>query len=141
MKKNLNVIRINGVKGLFVAAMVVCCLCAGFIVFPGFVAMHAWNYASIYANLPQIGLLQGILLWGIAIAAYFTFRKNRLIVCVKSPQGLSEEELREVFAEMKNQTKEDPILQAMLKARETELKIQKKDETTEQKVNSGSGKI
>ena len=77
MKKNLNVIQIRGIKGLFIAGMVVCCLFAGFIVFPGWVWMQLWNMVSSYiTNIPQIGLIQGILLWGIIIAAYFTFRKE-----------------------------------------------------------------
>ena len=128
MKKNLNIIKINGVRGLLVALMVVSCLAAGFIAFPGYVAMHVWNLSAPFLALPQIGLLQGMLLWGIIVAAYFTFRKNKLVVCIKSPQGLSEEELKEVFADMKKQSKTDPVLQAMLKAREAELNIKKQDE-------------
>lgn len=129
MKKNLNVIKINGLRGIFIAGIVVTCLAAGFIVFPGYVAMHVWNCAATALNIPQIGLFQGVLLWGIIVASYFTFRKNKVVVCIKAPQGLSEEELKEVFADMKKQSKEDPILQAMLKAREAELKIQKTEET------------
>lgn len=129
MKKNLNIIKINGLRGILFAGMVVSCLAAGFIAFPGYVAMHVWNFAAAAFNIPQIGMLQGVLLWGIIVASYFTFRKNKVVVCIKTPQGLSEEELKEVFADMKKQSKEDPILQAMLKAREGELKIQKTEDT------------
>lgn len=128
MKKNLNIIKINGLRGLLFAGMVVCCLAAGFIAFPGYVAMHIWNFIAPSLTLPLIGLFQGVLLWAIVVASYLTFRKNKLVVCIKTPQGLSEEELKEVFADMKKQAKEDPILQAMLKAREAELKVQKQDE-------------
>lgn len=129
MKKNINVIQIKGVRGLIIAALVVSCLIAGFIVFPGWVGMNAWNYASTYFNgLPAIGLFQGILLWGIIIASYFTFRKERVVVCMKSPQGLSEDELKAVFADIKKQSLEDPILQAMMKAREAELKYKAQQE-------------
>ncbi len=124
MKKNLNVIQIRGIKGLFIAGMVVCCLFAGFIVFPGWVWMQLWNMVSSYiTNIPQIGLIQGTLLWGIIIAAYFTFRKEKIVVCVRSPKGLSEDELKAVFADIKKQSIDDPVLQAMMKAREAELKI------------------
>ena len=124
MKKSLNVIQIRGIKGLFIAGMVVCCLFAGFIVFPGWVWMQLWNMVSSYiTNIPQIGLIQGILLWGIIIAAYFTFRKEKIVVCVRSPKGLSEDELKAVFADIKKQSIDDPVLQAMMKAREAELKI------------------
>ena len=134
MKKNLNVIQIKGIKGLVIAGLVVCCLAAGFIAFPGWVGMHVWNYlASYIETIPSIGLFQGVLLWGIIIASYFTFRKEKVVVCLKSPQGLSEEELKAVFADMKKQSLEDPILHAMMKAREAELKYkaQQDSEATE----------
>ena len=129
MKKNLNVIQIRGVKGLIMLVMVGCCLVAGFIVFPGWVAMNIWNVlASLVNNAPSIGIIQGVLLWGIIVASYFTFRKERVVVCMKTPQGLNEEELKAVFADIKKQTQDDKIIQAMLKARETELKLNEKEE-------------
>lgn len=128
MKKNLNVIQIKGVKGLIMLVMVGCCLVAGFIVFPGWVAMNIWNVlASLVNNAPSIGIIQGVLLWGIIVASYFTFRKERVVVCMKTPQGLNEEELKAVFADIKKQTQDDKIIQAMLKARETELKLNEKE--------------
>ena len=129
MKKNLNVIQIKGVKGLIMLVMVGCCLVAGFIVFPGWVAMNIWNVlASFVNNAPSIGIIHGVLLWGIIVASYFTFRKERVVVCMKTPQGLNEEELKAVFADIKKQTQDDKIIQAMLKARETELKLNEKEE-------------
>ena len=129
MKKNLNVIQIKGVRGLIVAGMVVCCLIAGFIAFPGWVGMHLWNAMSAYVSgLPSIGLLQGILLWAIVLTSYFIFRKEKVVVCMKTPQSLSEDELKAVFADMKKQSLEDPILQAMMKAREAELKYKAQQE-------------
>lgn len=124
MKKNLNIIKINGFRGIAMIVSTGCCLAAGFIVFPGWLAMHLWNLISAYCeNMPAIGLIQGILLWGIAVASYFTFGKNRIVICVKSPKSLSEEELKAVFSEIKKQSQDDTILQAMLKAREAELKL------------------
>ena len=125
------------------AAGVVSCLAAGFIVFPGWVGMNIWNFiAAQVSNFPTIGLVQGILLWGIIATTYMIFRKEKLIVCMKAPQGLSDEELKEVFADMKKQSLEDPILQAMMKAREAELKykaqqeLENKDSETEHVVSS-----
>ncbi len=123
MKKNLNVIQIKGTRGIILACFIVSCLFAGFIVFPGWLGMQSWNYLANYTNtLPSIGLVQGILLWGILAISYFIFRKEKVVVCMKTPQGLSEEELKAVFADMKKQSLEDPILQAMLKAREAEMR-------------------
>ena len=124
MKKKMNVIQIRGIRGLVIVAFVVCCLAAGFIAFPGFVCMYVWNFCAAHiSNLPAIGILQGLLLWGIMVAAYFTFKKDKFVVCFKTPEGLSEEELKAVFADMKQQSVEDPIIQAMMKAREAELNI------------------
>lgn len=144
MKKNLNVIQIKGIRGLIIAGLVVCCLAAGFIAFPGWVGMHIWNFvAAQVESIPAIGLFQGILLWGIIIAAYFTFRKEKVVVCMKTPQGLSEEELKAVFADVKKQAQEDPILQAMLKAREAELKYKAQESEQQQDIdiNTDSHKV
>ena len=123
MKKRLNVIQIKGIRGLILAGFVVCCLATGFLVFPGWLCMNIWNYISAHLyTLPLIGLVQGILLWGIAVVSYLVFRKEPVLVCMRTPQGLSEEELKSVFGDLKKQSLEDPILQAMLKTREAELK-------------------
>ena len=127
MKKNLNIIQIKGVKGLILTGMIACCLFAGFVVFPGWIAMNVWNYMASYGTTPVIGLFQGTLLWAILVTSYFIFRKDKVVVCMKSSEGLSEEELKTVFADMKRQAKEDQILQAMLKAKESELKVKSAD--------------
>ena len=133
MKKNLNVIQVKGIRGLLMLLFVGSCLFAGFAVFPGWIAMHAWNYMASYGGgVPTIGLVQGVLLWGIRVVAYFTFRKERVVVCVKSPQGLNEEELKAVFANIKKQAGEDKIIQSMIKAREAELKL--KEDNSQEKT-------
>ncbi len=134
MKKNLNIIQIKGIKGLMMLIFAGSCLFAGFVVFPGWVAMHIWNYMTTFTeSIPLIGLVQGILLWGISVATYFILRRERVVICVKSPQGLSEEELKAVFANLKKQADEDKIIQSMLKARETELKIKDSEENLQKK--------
>ena len=93
--------------------------------------MKLWNFITTYSmQLPQIGLFQGVLLWGIIAGVYFTFKKDKYIVCMKTPEGLNEEELKAVFEDVKKQAQNDKILQAMLKARETELKIKKPEEVS-----------
>ena len=142
MKKKMNVIQIKGIRGLIIAAFVVCCLAAGFIAFPGFLCMFIWNACvSHFSNIPSIGIIQGLLLWGIMVAAYFTFKKDRFVVCFKTPEGLSEEELKAVFADMKQQSAEDPIIQAMMKAREAELKIKKMENESDCAEDSAAEEI
>ena len=146
MKKRMNVIQIKGVRGIMLAAFVVCCLAAGFIVFPGWLCMGLWNYVTDYFySLPSIGLFQGVLLWAILASSYFIFRKESVVVCMRTPQGLSEEELKSVFENAKRQAFEDPILQAMLKAREAELKYKAQQganqEESESTTNADSTKV
>lgn len=124
MKTNFNVIQINGFRGILMAGFVVTCLAVGFIVFPGIVATKLWNIAANhYEQMPLIGIIQGVLLWGIVAVSYFTFKRNKHIVCLKSADTLSEEELKDIFESIKNQTQNDIIINNMLKARETELRI------------------
>ena len=141
MKKNMNVIQIRGIRGLLIAIFVGCCLAAGFIAFPGFLCMAVWNLIAEHVQeIPSIGIIQGLLLWGILIASYFAFKKDRVVVCFKTPQGLSEDELKAVFADLKKQSEEDPVLQAMLKAREAEHKLQKESPDQEKETVASSSK-
>lgn len=137
MKHNMNIIEIRGIRGMIITGAAICCLAVGFIGFPGWVLMHAWNFGASYAlSIPSIGIIQGILLWGIIIASYLAFKKDKFIVCVKTPQGLSEDELKSVFADLKESTKQDIVLQSMLKAREAELKYkaENKEKTKEEET-------
>ena len=130
MKNNLNVIQIKGFRGILYVGFIVICLAAGFGWFPSWVCMHAWNYAASYLNqIPTIGIFQGVLLWGIIAASYYTFRKEKLVVCMKASDGLSEEELRAVFADMKKQVQSDVFLRDMMKAHRAELKIRNLSES------------
>ena len=136
-RNRLNVIQIKGIRGLLLAGFVVSCLIAGFVAFPGLVMMKLWNIMATYMQIvPLIGFVQGLLLWGIVAASYFILRKEKVVVCMKASDGLSEEELKSVFAEVKKQTQEDPILQAMMKARETELKLKTANQESETQDNS-----
>ena len=124
MKKGFNVIQINGFRGILYLAFIGVCLAAGFGWFPGWLCMKIWNLASAkLLQVPAIGIFQGILLWGIIAGAYFTFRKNKLVVCMKASEGLSEEELKAIFADMKRTVQDDAFMKSIIKARQAELKI------------------
>ena len=88
------------------------------------------SYDRVFPDVPAIGCIQGVLLWGIMIASYLAFKKEKLVIRIKSPKGLSEEELKAVFANLKKQGKEDKFIQSMLKAREAELKIKNAEQNT-----------
>ena len=136
MKKNFNIIQIKGFRGILYVILIGCCLIAGFGWFPGWVCMKGWNFISTYIDqMPAIGILQGILLWGIIAASYFTFRKEKLVVCMKTSDGLSEDELKEVFADLKKQAQDDDFLKNLIKAQNAELRIKNLSESNIPGVN------
>ena len=51
MKRRMNVIQINGFKGLVMAVGIVACLIAGFVAFPGLVMKTAWNFVSVKTRI------------------------------------------------------------------------------------------
>ncbi len=119
MKRNFNVIQINGFRGLVMAVGVVACLAAGFIVFPGLVMKSIWNVVSNYTGvLPEIAMLQGILLWAIMVIGYFAFRKNKMMIEFKSANDLSKDEMEEVMQRIRLQRQADIISRAMMKAQQ-----------------------
>ena len=136
MKKNLNIIQIKGFRGILYIVFIGCCLIAGFGWFPGWVCMKLWNLASSYfTQIPAIGIFQGILLWAIIAASYFTFRKDKLVVFMNSSDGLSEEELKAIFADMKKHVKDDLFVKNMIKSRDAELRIKNLSEINIPNVN------
>ena len=130
MKRNFNVIQIKGFMGIIYLAFIGVCLAAGFGWFPGWVCMKLWNFGTLYVSqIPAIGIFQGILLWGIIAASYYTFRKDKLVVFMNASEGLSEEELKAIFADMKKQAREDTFIKNMLKSRSAELRIRNLSES------------
>ena len=137
MKKNFNVIQINGFRGILYIGFIGICLIAGFGWFPGWACMKLWNLSSLHFSLiPPIGIFQGILLWGIIAGAYFTFRKNKLVICMKASDGLSEEELKAIFADMKKTVQDDSFIKTMIKSKNAELKIRNLSDSNIPKVEN-----
>jgi len=130
MKRNLRVIQINGLRGLITACMIGICLVAGFVCFPGMVAMYAWNFIAAKFMIPTLGLIQGIILWGIIAVSYFMIRKHRFVVSFKAPDDLTEEEMMQVMSRIDIQHPNDVITQAMLKSRKMEDDIIAQNQNT-----------
>jgi len=102
MRKNLRVIQINGFRGIIMALAVLTCLIAGFVVFPGYLLMTAWNSLLVkFVSVPLLGLVQGSLLWGIVVVSYMIIKKRHVMICFKNPTELSEDEINEVMDKMK----------------------------------------
>lgn len=120
MKKKFNIVKLSGLKGLLLFAFVGACLLTGFLVFPGWVAMNLWNilanFVSAYsAQIPQMNLIHGVILWCIIALSIYAVNKGNVCVSFKSVSP-SEEKMRKLIAE---ETKE--------------LLVSQKEETSEDK--------
>lgn len=105
MKKNLRVVQINGIRGLFLTLFIISCLIAGFIAFPALLTMNLWNYlASKTGSFPLINFYQGTLLWAIIAISTFVFSKKKFIVSFSSKQELNDDELKDVVSKIKTIT-------------------------------------
>lgn len=94
----MKIIQIDGIRGLITAVFIGTCLFAGFVIFPGMVAMNLWNkYLVTSYMFPMLNLLQGVLLWGIVAISYFIVSKKGLAVSFKDAPELSDDELDRII--------------------------------------------
>lgn len=106
MNKKFNIIKINGVKGICLAVFCIGCLIAGFLLFPGWVCMHVWNYfAGFFVQAPLMTLVHGVLLWCIIALSLYALNKGDCIISFGSASAVSpgEERIREVFNRINEQ--------------------------------------
>lgn len=105
-KNNVRIIKINGFRGLLFTLFIISCLVAGFVAFPSFLTMNAWNYfAAKSGSFPLINFFQGILLWAIIASSVFILSKRKLIVSFNAQQELSENEVQKVISKVKELNK------------------------------------
>ena len=114
MKRNTKIIQISGLKGLVTAIFVVVCLAAGFVAFPGLVAMSIWNHFA-GSFVPEINLYQGILLWAIVALIYFIANKQSFSVSFEAPKELNEEEMNVLMERIRMQSQAKMLNQMMIK--------------------------
>lgn len=85
MNKKINVIKINGFKGIVLALFIVGCLVAGFLIFPGWVCKNIWNFTSQYfMAMPTMTLLHGTILWVILALSAYALNKGKFAISIGS---------------------------------------------------------
>lgn len=118
----MKVIQINGIKGLITALFIGICLFAGFVIFPGYVAMALWNkYLVANIMFPTLNLLQGVLLWAIAAITFCIVSKQDLAVSLKSSPDLTDEELNSIIRSAKTNAQMKMMSKVMSKSDKFEL--------------------
>ena len=117
MRKNAKIIQISGLRGLIFIAFVAVCLVAGFVVFPGLVGMCLWNnLLSPYFNVPEINILQGVLLWSIVALIIYLSGSGRSVVQMKKAAQLNESEIRDLMDRIKTQSQASRINSMILRS-------------------------
>lgn len=132
-KRKTKVIQIAGLRGILMVLFVGICLAAGFIAFPGMVAMHIWNYAASFSySIPVINIYQGILLWSIfGITGFIINDRKKYLSAFKVPEELSDEEMKKLMERVKIQSQAQMLNSMILKS--SELKTLEDKETSELK--------
>ena len=103
MNKNFKVITINGIRGMIVVAFLIFGLIAGFVISPGWVCMHIWNY--FFENSTTVSLMniyQGIMLWVIIALSLYALNNKRALIGFGSYQGLSSEQIKDIMQKAKD---------------------------------------
>ena len=115
--KNAKIIQINGISGIIKAIFVGVCLLAGFVVFPGFVAMYLWNNL-LTDFVPAVNIMQGVLLWIMTVIVYFILTKRGFSIKFASPDELDEEEMNLLMKKVELQSQARKINDMVLKSLE-----------------------
>lgn len=115
MKRKTRVIQIDGFRGLVLALFAVVCLAAGFVAFPGFVAMSIWNH---FQALPAINLFQGVLLWIIVAMSLYLANGRKVQISFASPRELTDAEMNKLMERVRLQSQVKMLNAMMLKAGE-----------------------
>lgn|SRR5574344_1119047 len=102
MNNKFKIIQINGLSGLILALFIVCCIVTGFIVFPAFLCMHAWNFiASYFYQIPRMELLHGTMLWLMIACIYFAQNSHKYKIQFGAQDYEDDEKMKEILNKIK----------------------------------------
>ena len=138
MKRKTRVIQIDGLRGLVMALFAVVCLAAGFVGFPGLVAMTIWNCFDI---LPPINLFQGILLWAIVAMSIYLLNGRKVLISFASPKELTDAEMDKLMERVRIQSQMRMLNSMMLKASEEKQELNKTVSNNAEDENKISGEV
>lgn len=143
MRKNTKVIQIFGIRGLLTLAFIGVCLFAGFVIFPGLVAMKVWNHFALqYMLFPAINIYQGCLLWVIAALSIYLISGQKLFVSFEAPKALDKKELETLLKRVHEQKEfaqkvlinADEIKKMKDKIEAEKVRLQDEDKKSEEKL-------
>lgn len=110
MRNRLKILEINGFRGLLLVIFIVGCAISGFVLFPSWFLMQVWNaFAAYFTAMPTMQIVHGAMLWAIIVLSVYAANKDRVFVSCKSPQIISDEQIKEIVKKTRMQSaKLDP---------------------------------
>ena len=126
MKRNFNVIQINGIKGILLAVFLLGCLVAGFLTFPGWLCMNIWNYISGYfVDMPKMQLVHGVLLWCIFALSFYALNRGNFAISFGTPKPImrNDERIKEILRQINEQNSSILNIDKNIKNNEQETSV------------------
>lgn len=124
------VIQITGLRGILSAAFVVVCLAAGFVAFPSLVLYKLWNMlAGMTSGMPEINILQGLILWGIFAVSYIIANEKKKYLVAFEPKTVSGKDIAEIMREIKTKSSDFSEFSEISDDKNTKIKEENKDDS------------
>ncbi|EKE02514.1 MAG: hypothetical protein ACD_20C00375G0003 [uncultured bacterium] len=101
MNKNFKVIQIHGLSGLLILGVVVTGLFCGFVIFPVWVIMNAWN--AIVGDIlhgPVINYFQAVLLWSAVALMFYIGLKNSISIKIQKEDYPDPKDIKDIVSEI-----------------------------------------
>lgn len=103
MNKNFKVFQIHGITGLLFLGIIMAGLFCGFILFPIWIIMTAWNgMVSTMHNGPIINYYQASLLWIFIVLCFYLVVRNSITIKVQNSENMDEDGIKKIVEEETN---------------------------------------
>jgi hypothetical protein len=103
MNKNFKVIQISGLSGILLVGIIFTGIFCGFMLFPIWVVMMAWNVAIASTfNAPVINYVQAALLWSAIILVLYILLKNSISIKIQKEDYFEQRDIKDIINEIKD---------------------------------------
>ncbi|OGI00554.1 MAG: hypothetical protein A2104_05525 [Candidatus Melainabacteria bacterium GWF2_32_7] len=104
MNKNFKVVQIHGLSGILILGFVLTGLVCGFVIFPIWVIMNAWNaVAGDILGGPFINYFQAFLLWLAVALMFYLVLKNSISIKIQKEECIDSRDIKDIVSEIKEE--------------------------------------
>lgn len=101
MNKNFKVVQINGLSGILILGFISTGVFCGFIIFPIWIIMNAWNIVVGEAlHGPVINYFQSLLLWFAIILSLYLILRNSISIKIQKEEYLEPKDIKDIIGEV-----------------------------------------